>query len=90
MRLYNPQNSYLPETEISYGEASARIKSITQLGVVTIYFDRNMSVENFNLASINASNTQLYVNVTQDRLVESIFDASKMNFTWELTSFEGN
>ena len=45
---------------------------------------------NFNLSFINNSNTDIYVNPANERELDEGFNISKLNLTWNATSFINN
>ena len=67
-----------------YGKAV--ISSISESGLVLINFNESMQVPT-NLSEFNTSNMDLYVKVSNERLAETDFNATKLNFTWEITEF---
>ena len=69
--------------EISYFKAW--IKAITTMGEVTIAF--NERINDFNMSQMNTSNTLMYVYVTEERMMETNFNASALNFTWKMIGF---
>lgn len=77
------------------GSLRAKILSISVFGDVHVKFSEVVMFNNsesaldppFNLSLINTTNTQLYVNVTKVRLSDNSFNATNLNFTWNVSHF---
>ena len=69
---------------------SARIHSIDQYGEVLIIFNVNMSTALVNITQMNSSFIDMYIE-PYNNWTEGIddFNMSKLNFTWNVTSYEG-
>lgn len=76
-----------------YGNVTANIVEITQLGEATIKFSQRMVLpkeeggSDYNLSLINSNNTLIYVDVKPLRLFDESFDARDLNLTWNVTEF---
>jgi len=73
---------------------SAKIESISTLGLMIIRFNQSMDIERFtklngSLKWINESMIDIYVVPSEERLKHTeVVDVKKLNMTWEAIKFE--
>ena len=68
---------------------TAKIDSISNLGVMVIEFNADMFTL-FNHSWVNQSSTPIDIIVNDERDLEIGFDNSTLAFNWNVTSFEKN
>ena len=68
-------------------EVTAFIKEITPIGEVLIEFNTSMN-DKFNLSMINSTSVEIDLVLSIDRIDDTTFNQSKLQFEWHPVSFE--
>jgi hypothetical protein len=67
---------------------TASIYSISAIGELIVRFSHQMNTD-LNLSLLNETMIQMYIEPAEDRHKTPGFDLTKLNFTWNATSFKG-
>lgn len=66
---------------------SAKIKQISDEGLVTITFNESLAVPANLTLVLNSSTMNVSLGISPERRQETDFNASLLNFTWQAVSF---
>lgn len=68
---------------------SAKISSISNIGLVTVKFNQTMKTDQFNLTNINRTVLDIYI---EPSIVYYDYQKNQSNYnmTWNVTSFKAN
>ena len=98
IEVTSPKEKPKQETEqLAEQMLEAKLVSISNMGEVQVSFNTTIVNDQYNGSSkipnlifdeLTPSNTQMYVNVTHERLLDAFFRVESLNFTWELVGLK--